>query len=214
MPVHEFRRGGMVMEFTLNGQRKTYDANPELEVLTYLREIAGIISPKDGCSGEGVCGCCTILVNGEARLSCRMKMKDVEGRSLTTLEGLSTAERDAFADAFVVKGGVQCGFCTPGIVMKAKALLAKNPDPTRREIPSSLATNLCRCTGYQKVLDSVACAARALREGKPVAVPSGTGKVGSRHGKYTGREAVLGQRVFVADMREPGMLFGALRFSR
>jgi len=122
------------MEFILNGQSRAFTASPDLNVLTYLREVAGLISPKDGCSGEGVCGCCTILVDGTARLSCRMKMKDLEGKSLTTAEGLSARERDVFADAFVVKGGVQCGFCTPGIVMKAKAMLDKNPSPTRDDI--------------------------------------------------------------------------------
>ncbi|MDP1831829.1 MAG: selenium-dependent xanthine dehydrogenase [Geothrix sp.] len=201
------------MEFTLNGQLTRHASDPEMEVLFYLREVAGIISPKDGCSGEGVCGCCTILVDGKPRLSCRMTMKEVAGKSLTTTEGLSRAEQDAFADGFVVKGGVQCGFCTPGIVMKAAAILRKNPDPSRQEITDGIQGNLCRCTGYKKIVDSIACAAEALREGRPVAYPKDTGKVGTRHPKYTGREAVLGQRVFVADMKEPGMLFGALRFS-
>jgi xanthine dehydrogenase molybdenum-binding subunit len=201
------------MEFTLNGQLTNYELSPDLDVLTYLREVAGITSPKDGCSGEGICGCCTILVDGKARLSCRMAMKDVAGKSLTTIEGLTKAEQDAFADAFVVKGGVQCGFCTPGIVMKAAAILHKNPEPTRQEITDGLTGNLCRCTGYKKVIDSVACAAEALRTQTPVAYPKDTGRVGTRHPKYTGREAVLGQRVFVADMKEPGMLFGALCFS-
>ena len=201
------------MEFHLNGQRRTFLASPDLNVLTYLREVAGLISPKDGCSGEGVCGCCTVLVDGASRLSCRMKMKDLEGKSLTTAEGLSPREREVFGDAFVVKGGVQCGFCTPGIVMKAKAMLDKNPSPSREEIAAGLSGNICRCTGYKKVIDSIECAAEALREGKAVALPQGTGRVGTRHGKYTGREAVLGDRVFVGDMKEPGMLFGALRFS-
>ena len=201
------------MEFTLNGQPTTYEADPELEVLSYLREVAGLISPKDGCSGEGVCGCCTVLVDGASRLSCRMKMKDLAGKALVTAEGLSAREREVFGDAFVVKGGVQCGFCTPGIVMKAKAMLDKNPSPTRDEIAAGLSGNICRCTGYKKVIDSIACAAEALREGKAVDQPQGTGRVGTRHGKYTGREAVLGDRVFVGDMKEPGMLFGALRFS-
>ena len=147
------------MEFELNGLSKTYNASPDLSLLTYLREVEGIISPKDGCSSEGICGCCTILVDHVARLSCRMKIKDVAGKQVTTLEGLSSAERDAFADAFVLKGGVQCGFCTPGIVMKAKAILDKNPDPTRQEITDGLTGNLCRCTGYGKIVDSVAQAA-------------------------------------------------------
>ena len=201
------------MEFLLNGTRTTYNASLDLSVLTYLREVAGLISPKDGCSGEGVCGCCTILVDGTSRVSCRMKMKEVEGKRLTTLEGLSTFERDVFADAFVLKGGVQCGFCTPGIVMKAKAMLDKNASPTRDEITAGLSGNICRCTGYKKVVDSIECAAEALREQKSVTMPKGTGRIGTRHGKYSGREAVLGERVFVADMKEPGMIFGALRFS-
>ena len=201
------------MEFTLNGQPRRIEADPEMEVLSYLRDVEDIISPKDGCSGEGICGCCTILVDGKARLGCRMAMKDISGKSLTTVEGLTKAEQDAFADAFVVKGGVQCGFCTPGIVMKAAAILHKNPNPSRQEITDGINGNLCRCTGYKKVVDSIECAAEALREGKPVEYPKGTGKVGTRHPKYTGREAVLGTRVFVADMKEPGMLFGALRFS-
>ena len=200
------------MEFTLNGQLTACDT-PDLEVLSYLRDVAGIVSPKDGCSGEGICGCCTILVDGKPRLSCRMAMKDVAGKSVTTVEGLSKAEQDAFADGFVVKGGVQCGFCTPGIVMKAAAILHKNPNPSRQEITDGITGNLCRCTGYKKVVDSIECAAEALREHKPVEYPKGTGKVGTRHPKYTGREAVLGQRVFIADMKEPGMLFGALCFS-
>lgn len=201
------------MDFTLNGRTRTEAVDPELNLLAYLRDVAGLISPKDGCSGEGVCGCCTVLVDGAARLSCRMKVKDVAGKAVTTAEGLSARERDVFADAFVVKGGVQCGFCTPGIVMKAKAMLDRNPNPTREEIAGGLSGNICRCTGYKKVIDSIACAAEALREGTPVAMPRGTGRVGTRHGKYTGREAVLGDRVFVADMKEPGMLHGALRFS-
>lgn len=200
------------MDFILNGQPCRYDADPELCLLTYLREVAGLISPKDGCSGEGICGCCTILVDGSARLSCRMKMREVEGRSLTTLEGLAPAEKDAFADAFVLKGGVQCGFCTPGIVMKAKALITRKPEPSRQEITEALTGNLCRCTGYKKVVDSIETAAQALRNGQSVPKPQG-GRIGTRLGKYTGREAVLGQRVFVGDMREPDMLHGALKFA-
>ena len=201
------------MQFTLNGQARAFSGNLDLDLLTYLREVAGLISPKDGCSGEGVCGCCTILVDGASRLSCRLKMKDMEGKSLTTAEGLSARERDVFADAFVVKGGVQCGFCTPGIVMKAASILRRNPDPSRQEITDGLTGNLCRCTGYKKVVDSVECAAEALRTGRPVQFPKATGAIGTRHPKYSAREAVLGERVFVADMVEPGMVYGALRFS-
>jgi xanthine dehydrogenase molybdenum-binding subunit len=201
------------MELILNGETRRHDGSPDLSVLTWLRDVMGLISPKDGCSGEGVCGCCDILVDGVALPACKLEMRDVEGKTLTTMEGFSRAERDAFADAFVLKGGVQCGFCTPGVVVKAKALLNKKPDPSREEIAASLNANICRCTGYKKIVDSIECAAEALRTGKPVAPARGTGRVGTRHAKYTAREAVLGERVFVADMKEPGMLYGALRFS-
>jgi aldehyde oxidoreductase len=203
----------MIVELVLNGQTRRHEGSPDLNVLTWLRDVVGVVSPKDGCSGEGVCGCCTILVDGGAKLACRLAMKEVAGKRLTTLEGLPAAERDAFADAFVLKGGVQCGFCTPGIVMRASALLSRNASPTRKEITGALNTHLCRCTGYVKVIDSIDCAAEALREKRPVAAARGTGRVGTRHAKYTGREAVLGERVFVADMKEPGMLYGALRFT-
>jgi xanthine dehydrogenase molybdenum-binding subunit len=113
----------------------------------------------------------------------------------------------------VLKGGVQCGFCTPGIVVRSAALLRGNPSPTRQQITDSLQGHLCRCTGYKKIVDSVECAAEALRTGEAVAFPGGTGAVGTRHPKYSAREAVLGERVFVGDMREPGMAHGALRFS-
>jgi aldehyde oxidoreductase len=201
------------VELILNGQARRHDGSPNLNVLTWLRDVEGLRSPKDGCSGEGVCGCCDVLVDGVALPACKLEMSDVEGKTLTTLEGFSQAERDAYADAFVLKGGVQCGFCTPGIVVKAKSLLNKKPNPTRAEIAAGLNANICRCTGYKKVIDSIECAAEAIRTGKPVVTPGGTGKVGTRHPKYTAREAVLGERVFVADMKEPGMLYGALRFS-
>ena len=203
----------MTVELVLNGQKVVHEGSSELSVLTWLREERGLLSPKDGCSGEGVCGCCDILVGGVALPACKLELKDVAGKSLQTLEGLAKAERDAFADAFVEKGGVQCGFCTPGIVIKAKSLLLKNPSPTREQIAGALNANICRCTGYKKVIDSIECAAEALRTGKPVEQARGTGRVGTRHAKYTAREAVLGERVFVADMKEPGMLYGALRFS-
>ena len=201
------------MELILNGRTTRYDGPPTLSVLTWLREVQGLISPKDGCSGEGVCGCCDVLVDGLALASCKLEMQEVAGKHVTTLEGFSKAERDAFADAFVEKGGVQCGFCTPGVVVKARSILNKNPHPTREQIAAGLNANICRCTGYKKIIDSIECAAEAIRTGTPVARTKGTGRVGTRHAKYTGREAVLGERVFVGDMKEPGMLYGALRFT-
>src|SRR3990167_9921382 len=154
------------MEFFLNGVKKTYDGDLEISLLTYLREIEGITSAKDGCSGQGSCGCCMIILDQKATLSCRTPMRRVAGRSITTTEGLEKRVQNTFADAFVKKGGVQCGFCTPGIVMNAKALIDKNPNPSRDEIKKTLLANLCRCTGYKKVIDSIEEAAYRLRDGE------------------------------------------------
>ena len=201
------------MEFTINDRPGAFQGAQDLSVLTWLREVEGLLSPKDGCSGEGVCGSCTVLLDGVAKMSCRLSMSDLAGKRLTTLEGLPDRQRTTFADAFAVRGGTQCGFCTPGIVMRASALLAKRPDATEREIRNALTPHLCRCTGYVKVIDAVSCAAQALRTERPVDRPAGTGGVGSRHPKLDAPEAVLGERPFVADLVEPGMLHGALRFS-
>jgi aldehyde oxidoreductase len=208
------------MEFILNGVKKNYDGDPGLSLLTYLREVEGITSAKDGCSGQGACGCCMVMLDERAILSCTIPMSRVQGKSVTTTEGLKKNVQDAFADAFVEKGGIQCGFCTPGIVMNASALLARNANPSQEEIKKTLSANLCRCTGYKKIIDSIEAAANKLSDGKQATgccrdsenAPA-TGKVGSRHPKYQGRETVLGFRPFVADMKEPGMLHCALKMS-
>ncbi|MCB0127663.1 MAG: 2Fe-2S iron-sulfur cluster binding domain-containing protein, partial [Caldilineaceae bacterium] len=136
------------MDFTLNGQTKSYSGDPELPLLNYLREIEGIISPKDGCSPQAACGCCAVQIDNKAVLSCVTPMKKVAGCSVVTTEGMSAYHQDIFANAFVEKGGVQCGFCIPGIVMQSKVLLEKNPNPTRDDVAKALTPHLCRCTGY------------------------------------------------------------------
>lgn len=201
------------MEFLVNGKKKAFTGDTEMSLLRYLREVEGITSAKDGCSGQGACGCCTVQLEDKAVLSCRTTMKQVTGKSVTTTEGLRKEVQDAFAAAFVEKGGVQCGFCTPGIVMRAKPFLDKTSAPTREQVAKAIAGNLCRCTGYKKVIDSILIAAESIRTGKPVVVSASSGKVGSRQPKYQARETVLGLRPFVADMKAPGMLHGALRFS-
>ncbi|MCK5923577.1 MAG: molybdopterin-dependent oxidoreductase, partial [Methylococcales bacterium] len=121
--------------------------------------------------------------------------------------------QDVFADAFTSKGGVQCGFCIPGIVMQANSLIDKNPDPSRVEIEKALQPNLCRCTGYKKIIDSVVCAAEAIRNDEAVEMPASSAKIGSRHPKYDARDLVLGQHRYVDDIVMDGMKYGALRFS-
>ena len=202
------------MKFTLNGIEKTFSGDPKLPLLTYLREQENIISPKDGCAPQAACGCCVVELNQRAVLSCAITMAKVENGDVTTIEGVAPEIQDTFAKAFLAKGGVQCGFCIPGIVMQSKVLLDKNPDPTRPEIQKALTQNLCRCTGYKKIEDAILCAAEAIRENKPVgAADNGSGKVGSRLPKYDSYDVVLGQRPYVDDIRIDDMCFAALKFS-
>ena len=146
------------VQFTCNGADVTVDAAPGESLLSVLRERLGVVSVKDGCAPQGQCGCCTVLVDGAARVACVTPVTRVEGRVVTTVEGLAPAVRDCLADAFMATGGSQCGFCTPGILVRASALLAKG-DPSRVEIDRALAAHLCRCTGWNTVRDAITTAA-------------------------------------------------------
>jgi len=201
------------MDFWLNGELKQYDGDPELPLLTYLRLHEGIISPKDGCAPQAACGCCAVDLNGKAVLACVTAMKRAAGGHVTTIEGLGEYRQNVFANAFVSKGGVQCGFCIPGMVIQANALINKNNAPTRDEIAKALTPHLCRCTGYKKIIDAVECAAEAIRKEEEVPPPVPDGRVGARHPKYRADDLVLGRHRYVADIFLPGMLYGALRFS-
>ncbi len=200
------------MEFTLNGRPVSIQIPEGASLLEALRERCGLTSPKDGCAPEGSCGACTVLVDGKAVVSCAQPAARVAGKQVTTLEGLSAARRAMWADCFVASGASQCGFCSPGIVMKAEALLDRNPDPSRDEIAKALAGNLCRCTGYVKIVDAIEYAALA-RQGEPLPAVDWSGRVGSRTGRYQGRELALGEKPYVNDMRLPRMLHGAVRWS-
>jgi xanthine dehydrogenase molybdenum-binding subunit len=201
------------MEFVLNGQQKTFDGDGETPLLSYLRDQEGITSPKDGCAPQAACGCCAVDLNGKAVLSCVTPMSKVSGGIVTTIEGLGQYRQDVYANAFVAKGGVQCGFCIPGIVIQANALINKNPDPSRDEIAKALTPHLCRCTGYKKIIDAVVYAAEAIRKEEEVPEPLPDGRVGGRQPKYQAQKLVLGQHQYVDDIRVPGMVYGALRFS-
>jgi selenium-dependent xanthine dehydrogenase len=200
------------MDFTLNGSPRQVDVREGATLLEVLREECGAISVKDGCAPEGSCGACTVIVEGKAVVSCAQPASRFEGRSIMTQEGLSPEQRDRWARAFVAAGASQCGFCSPGIVMKAESLLAKNSDPSREEISRALAGNLCRCTGYVKIVDAVQLAAAASR-GEPLPELDLSGRVGSRTARYEGTELALGDKPYVNDMRVEGMVYGAIRFS-
>jgi xanthine dehydrogenase molybdenum-binding subunit len=201
------------MQFYLNGASVEVSEDPETPLLTYLRETAGIISAKDGCSPQAACGCCAVQVGDKAVLSCVTPLKKVAGQQVVTTEGMGTYLQKVFANSFVSKGGVQCGYCIPGIVMQSHVLLQKNPSPTRRDIEEVLTPHLCRCTGYKKIVDAVMCAADAIRKEEDVPLPTTTGKIGERLPKYEAGKLVLGQHPYVDDVRMAGMLHGVLKFS-
>jgi xanthine dehydrogenase molybdenum-binding subunit len=201
------------MQFQLNGVLKRFDGDPELPLLTYLREHEGIISPKDGCAPQAACGCCAVDLNGKAVLSCVTPMKKVADSVVTTTEGLGEFRQQVYAHAFVAKGGIQCGFCIPGIVMQANSLINRNAEPSRDEIEKALTPHLCRCTGYKKIVDAIEYAAEAIRNEEEIPEPSSPGRVGDRHPKYDSFATVLGQRPYVDDLHVDGLLHGALRWS-
>ncbi|HEU4356284.1 MAG TPA: selenium-dependent xanthine dehydrogenase [Actinomycetota bacterium] len=200
------------MDLTLNGEPVSVDVRAEMSLLELLRDELGVMSVKDGCAPEGSCGACTVLIDGKAVVSCAQKAVHAVGRSVVTQEGLPPEERERWADCFVASGASQCGFCSPGILMKAEAFLTKHPEPTRDEIARGLAGNLCRCTGYVKIVDAIELMARA-RRGEPVPEPERSGRVGARAARYLGRELALGDKPYINDIRPEGVLHGALRFS-
>jgi selenium-dependent xanthine dehydrogenase len=200
------------MEFRLNGNPASAELSEGMTILDLLRDQCGITSVKDGCAPEGSCGACTVLLDGRACVSCAQPATRAEGKEIVTQEGLTPELRGSWAQCFVAAGASQCGFCSPGIVMKSEALLARSAQPSREEIARALAGNLCRCTGYVKIIDAVEFAARA-RQGEPPPQVDLSGRVGSRTARYEGHALALGDKAYVNDMVVPAMLHGAVRFS-
>ncbi|MDO8390803.1 MAG: molybdopterin-dependent oxidoreductase [Actinomycetota bacterium] len=196
------------VEFILNGAPVSVRADhPHL--LAALREELDVTSPKDGCSPSGQCGCCTVMIDGKVQISCTYSLAKVAGRNVTTLEGVDAAERQRYADAFAACGGLQCGYCVPGIVMRAKAQVDKKGAALQRDdMARHLGAHLCRCTGYVKVLDAI----EAVAQGTPVDV-SLPGGIGTSGAKYEAAELTLGDRCYVDDIRVPGMLHAALHLT-
>jgi len=154
-----------IVKICVNGQMREDAVADNLLLVDYLREVQNLTGTKQGCDG-GECGACTVLVDGQPRLSCLTLAANVAERHVETIESLSCNGRlSALQKAFNDKLGAQCGFCTPGMIMAAEALLRRNPDPSVEEIRAALAGNLCRCTGYVKIIESVQTACAAQREG-------------------------------------------------
>ena len=153
------------IEFTLNGVTRRATVPVDMSALNMLREVIGLTGTKYGC-GEGECGACTILVDGVSLNSCLMFAVDCQGRNVVTIEGLAAdAKADALRAAFVEHGAVQCGYCTPGMVMQASHLLATHPHADDAAIKRGIEGNLCRCTGYKKIVDAIASAGSADKQG-------------------------------------------------
>lgn len=207
--------------FTVNGSRVEVEEGRNL--LDWLRRDARLTSVKNGCA-EGACGACMVLVDGRAMNACVLQAAKVAGKSVLTVEGIPAREMDAYAEAFARAGAVQCGFCIPGMVISAKALLDRNPDPTGPEVRQAIKRNICRCTGYVKIVQGILDAARILRAeaaGRPDASAGRTGAdaspaagaaIGAAFDRIDAEEKIRGTAMYTDDYAEPGMLYGkALR---
>lgn len=156
-----------IVRFTVNGDLIETGVPTHYSLLETLRYVLGLTGSKQGCD-KGDCGACTVLVDGQAVLSCLLPVQEVAGQSVVTVEGLATGpDPHPLQDAFDLTGAAQCGFCTPGILCSATQLLIDNPAPSRDEIAHALAGNLCRCTGYTKILEAVELAAASLAGNRP-----------------------------------------------
>ena len=203
-----------IYSFTVNGVlRETAEEKP---LLRYLRDDLGLTSVKDGC-GEGACGTCTIVVDGKAARSCVLTTKKAVGKTILTVEGLTQAEQEAFVYAFGKVGAVQCGFCIPGMVMSGKAMLDQVPDPTEDQIKQAIRGNVCRCTGYKKIIEGITLAGAILRgeaQADPALERGETYGVGAPAFRADVRDKVLGRGEYVDDVCMEGMVHASAVRSR
>ncbi|MHA1419048.1 MAG: selenium-dependent xanthine dehydrogenase [Candidatus Heimdallarchaeaceae archaeon] len=223
----------MNVTFTLNGKEINVNYEEGMSVLDLLREVCHIKSCKDGCSGQGTCGACTVLINGRAMVSCRQKPASIKGKEIITIEGLDKVEQDILSKSFVKEGAVQCGFCTPGLVLRIKSFLDQHPTSTREEKAKAITGNLCRCTGYQRILDAMETAEEHWnpKDDNIVGPPRRNEFFGEKYGlkreyepkedgvgssahRYRGVDMALGKKPYIADMEMNDMLHGALLLSK
>ena len=220
------------VSFTLNGKVAAASYEPGMHFLEVLRGDCGIISAKDGCAPEGTCGCCAILIDGRPVLACLRKPEQMEGRDVVTLEGVPQEMRRVLGEAFVLEGGVQCGFCIPGILVRASSLLRLGCTDDRKAVARALSGHLCRCTGYGRIIDAIQTAGEAwkcggrllsneprrhfyfgkefgLARNPAFATDNHANSIGRSLPRYRGLEQALGEKPFVDDMSAPGMLHAA-----
>jgi len=198
------------LSFTLDGNPVTTTAEPGTSTLDLLRDHLQVTCTKRAC-GQGSCGSCTAIIDGKARPTCTMPAHRLAGRTVITTRGIPRDEQRSYVRAFTQAGGFQCGFCTPGLVLRTKALLDRVPAPDRDAILRALGPHVCRCTGWAGVIRAVQLAA-ALRRGEPLPSPAADADLGTSAPRYQARELILGERPFIADRHVPGMLHGALVF--
>lgn len=224
------------VSFRLNGEKVTAPYEHGMHFLEVLRESCGITSPKDGCAPQGYCGCCTVLIDGRAALACLRNPEQMEGRDVVTLEGLPENVRQILVRAFVQEGAIQCGYCTPGILVRAASLLGHGRTEDRDAVAESLSGHLCRCTGYGRIVDAIQSAGEAwnigghfenhdprhhnffgeefgLNRAAAFAPKNGSQGIGQSAARYQGEQLAAGTKPFVADMKAEGMLHGALVLS-
>jgi selenium-dependent xanthine dehydrogenase len=219
--------------FKLNGKETEANYESGMHLLEVLREECGITSCKNGCAPEGACGCCLVMIDGKPALSCLRKPEQMAGHDIRTVDGLPDETRRIISEAFVLEGGVQCGFCIPGIVVRAAHLIEQGKTDDREAIRKALDGHICRCTGYGRIIDAIQTAGEAMRDGGTLpceprrhsffgeefglhrnpqfefAAAKGHG-IGESHARIGGIAQVLGERPYVDDMRMPGMLHGAM----
>lgn len=193
-------------EFTLNGKQVSFSKN--MNLLEYLREEANLTSVKNGC-GEGACGACMILINGTPTRACLNTLEKVQGKEIETVEGLSEFEKQAYAYGFSKAGAVQCGFCIPGMVISAKGLLNKSNNPSDEEIRVAIRSNICRCTGYQKIVDGIKLVAEILRDGRLAYEAEKDGAIGKAISRLDAIDKILGTAIYVDDFKVDGLIYGS-----
>ena len=193
--------------YELNVNGRTATAERDEKLITLLRDGLGLTSVKNGCS-QGACGTCMVLLDGKAVKACVLTAARAAGKRIVTCEGLSSRERDVYGYAFAQAGAVQCGFCTPGMIISAKALLDVAPEPTRAEVREAIKSNICRCTGYKKIEDAILLAAKLLRENTGVPKHDFTGVIGEEMHRVDAAAKALGDAQYADDIHLEGMLYG------
>lgn len=191
---------------TVNSRQFNITDNTTL--MRFLRDDLHLTSVKDGCS-QGACGTCTVLVDGKAQKACLFSVQKYDGKSIITTEGLSEREKEVYAYAFSQAGAVQCGFCIPGMVLCAKALIDNNPNPTAVDAQKAIRSNLCRCTGYKKIIDAILLAAEIFRENREVPKTDFTGLLGESMHRVDAKDKVLGEAIYADDIYYDNMIYGS-----